>query len=68
MGIVRGCEMTMGYIAHTVFRFLQAVLAFSVIGLYGTDVNKANKEHKYSDGKWVRTLQSPCGKVEAHSL
>jgi hypothetical protein len=53
MGIVRGCEMGMGYIAHTVFRFCQLVLALTVCGLYGVDLHKANREHKYSDGKWV---------------
>jgi hypothetical protein len=59
MGLVRGCEMTLSYIAHTVFRFIQAVLAFVVVGLYGTDINRANKEHKYSDGKWVRCSSPP---------
>lgn len=28
-------------------------MALTVIGLYGTDLAKANREHKYSDGKWV---------------
>jgi hypothetical protein len=54
MGLVRGCEMTMGYIAHTVFRFIQLILALTVCGLYGVDLNKADREGKYSDGKWVR--------------
>jgi hypothetical protein len=45
--------MTLGYIAHSVFRFIQLVLALTVCGLYGVDLHKANKEHKYSDGKWV---------------
>jgi H+/Cl- antiporter ClcA len=53
MGLVRGCEMTMGYIAHTVFRFIQLILALTVCGLYGVDLNKADREGKYSDGKWV---------------
>jgi len=53
MGLVRGCEMTLGYIAHSVFRIIQLVLALTVCGLYGVDLHKANKEHKYSDGKWV---------------
>jgi len=29
------------------------VFALAVIGLYAQDLNKARKEHKYSDGKWV---------------
>jgi len=53
MGLLRGCEMTMSYIAHSVFRFIQLVLALAVCGLYGVDLNAANKQHKYSDGKWV---------------
>jgi len=45
--------MTLSYIAHSVFRFIQLVLALAVCGLYGVDLHKADKEHKYSDGKWV---------------
>ena len=45
--------MTIGYIAHSVFRFIQLVLALTVCGLYGVDLHKANREHKYSDGKWA---------------
>jgi len=58
MGLLRGCEMTLGYIAHSVFRFIQLVLALAVCGLYGVDLHAANKQHKYSDGKWV-CLPSP---------
>ncbi|KAF4637238.1 hypothetical protein G7Y89_g854 [Cudoniella acicularis] len=53
MGLKHGCELTMGYILHTIYRFLQLVLALTVCGLYGTDLNAADKQHKYSDGKWV---------------
>ncbi|KIW16586.1 hypothetical protein PV08_03774 [Exophiala spinifera] len=35
------------------FRTLQLVQGLVVIGLYGVDLNRANREHKYSDGKWV---------------
>ncbi|KAF7881644.1 uncharacterized protein EAF02_006332 [Botrytis sinoallii] len=42
-----------GRTTHTLWRFLQFVLALTVIGLYGTDLANANKQHKYSDGKWV---------------
>jgi len=45
--------MTLGYIAHTVYRFFQFVLALTVCGLYGVDLHHANQQHKYSDGKWV---------------
>lgn len=60
MGIFSGIEMGIGYIAHTVFRFLQMVMAWAVVGLYGTDINKANREHKYSDGKWVYAVVTGC--------
>jgi len=53
MGILHGAEMTFSYIAHSIFRLIQIVLALTVCGLYGVDLNKADKEHKYSDGKWV---------------
>ncbi len=58
MGILQGAEMTVSYIAHSIYRFIQIVLALAVCGLYGVDLNKADKEHKYSDGKWV-CLSSP---------
>jgi hypothetical protein len=38
---------------HMGFRFVQMILAIAVIGLYAQDLNKAQKEGKYSDGKWV---------------
>jgi hypothetical protein len=59
MGVLRGCEMTLGYIAHTVYRFIQMVFAFAVCGLYGVDLHAASSEGKYSDGKWVRESVSP---------
>ena len=33
-------------------RLLQLVFGVTVIGLYGQDLHKAHREHKYSDGKW----------------
>ncbi|RDW62063.1 hypothetical protein BP6252_11496 [Coleophoma cylindrospora] len=53
MGLLNGIELTLSYILHSVFRFFQLVMALTVCGLYGVDLNKANKEGKYSDGKWV---------------
>lgn len=53
MGVFRGCELTLGYIAHSVYRIVQLALALAVCGLYGVDLHRANREHKYSDGKWV---------------
>ncbi|MCJ1412964.1 hypothetical protein MMC19_007065 [Ptychographa xylographoides] len=43
----------LGFIVHTVVRFFQFVLALTVIGLYGTDLNNARIAHVYADGKWV---------------
>ncbi|KAL6249964.1 hypothetical protein RBB50_002265 [Rhinocladiella similis] len=34
-------------------RTLQLIQGLVVVGLYGVDLNRANREHKYSDGKWV---------------
>ena len=53
MGILQGVEMTLSYIAHSIFRLIQIILALTVCGLYGVDLNRADKERKYSDGKWV---------------
>lgn len=38
---------------HIIFRFVLLILGIAVIGLYAQDLNRANKEGKYSDGKWV---------------
>ncbi|KAF2454018.1 hypothetical protein BDY21DRAFT_353833 [Lineolata rhizophorae] len=42
-----------GLIFRTLVRFLQLVLALTVCGLYGTDLNAARKADKYADSKWV---------------
>ena len=42
-----------GFIFNTVLRFLQLVLALTVIGLYGGYVNDARLAHKYADGNYV---------------
>jgi len=44
-------------------RTLQLVQGLVVIGLYGVDLNRANREHKYSDGKWVYAVV--CGTMSA---
>jgi len=53
MGLRNGFDMAVGYIAHTVYRFIQLVLALTVCGLYGVDLHAAHKQGKYSDGRWV---------------
>jgi len=40
-------------ILNLVLRFLQFVFAITVCGLYGTDLNNAHKEHRYTDSKWA---------------
>jgi hypothetical protein len=40
-------------IVNLVLRFLQLIFALAVVGLYAQDLNKARKEAKYSDEKWV---------------
>jgi len=45
--------MAFSYLMFSVLHFLQLVLALAVVGLYGTDVNRARVEHKYADSKWV---------------
>jgi len=34
-------------------RFVQFALALTVVGLYGVDLNRARKEKKYVDSKWL---------------
>lgn len=40
-------------ILNLAIRFLQFVLALTVLGLYGTDLDNARKQGKYTDSKWV---------------
>lgn len=49
--------MTLAYIAFTILHFFQFVLALVVCGLYGTDLDRARKAGKYTDGKWVSQVQ-----------
>lgn len=40
-------------IINLLFRTLQLIDGLVVIGMYGVDLNRARKEDKYSDSKWV---------------
>lgn len=42
-------------ILNLVLRSLQLIVALVVIGLYGVDLHRAQREEKYSDGKWVHS-------------
>jgi hypothetical protein len=53
MGLLHGFELTLSYILHSIYRFIQLVLALAVCGLYGVDLQAAHKQGKYADGKWV---------------
>lgn len=46
--------MTASYLAFSVVHFIQFALAITVCGLYGVDLNRASREGKYQDSKWVR--------------
>ncbi|KAI1359981.1 hypothetical protein F5Y08DRAFT_318328 [Xylaria arbuscula] len=48
--------MTASYVLFAVLHFIQFVLAITVVGLYGTDVDRARKHHVGADGKWVFAL------------
>ncbi|KAI1452589.1 hypothetical protein F4805DRAFT_446764 [Annulohypoxylon moriforme] len=50
MGIL---GMTVGYLLFSVLHFAQFVLAITVCGLYGVDLQRARSQGKYIDGKWV---------------
>ena len=42
-----------GFLVHTIVRFFQFVLALTVLGLYGTDLNNARIHGVPGDSKWV---------------
>ena len=42
-----------GFLFNAILRFIQLVLALTVIGLYGQYVNNARLQHKYADPNYV---------------
>ncbi|KAI0548466.1 hypothetical protein F4679DRAFT_550562 [Xylaria curta] len=46
-------DMTLSYLLFSILHFVQFVLAITVIGLYGTDLDRARQAGVYIDGKWV---------------
>ncbi|KAI0487386.1 hypothetical protein F4859DRAFT_464769 [Xylaria cf. heliscus] len=46
-------DMAMSYVLFSILHVVQFVLALTVIGLYGTDLDRARKAGVYADGKWV---------------
>ncbi|KAI1092857.1 hypothetical protein F5B19DRAFT_502003 [Rostrohypoxylon terebratum] len=45
--------MTVSYLLFSVLHFVQFVLALTICGLYGIDLQRAHSQGKYIDGKWV---------------
>ncbi|KAI1141015.1 hypothetical protein F5Y05DRAFT_376015 [Hypoxylon sp. FL0543] len=45
--------MTLGYLLFALLHIVQFVLAVTVCGLYGVDLQRARSQGKYIDGKWV---------------
>ncbi|OLN86120.1 hypothetical protein CCHL11_05189 [Colletotrichum chlorophyti] len=45
--------MAASYLAFSVLHFFQFVLAITVCGLYGVDLQRARNAGAYSDGKWI---------------
>ncbi|KAI0172405.1 hypothetical protein GGR52DRAFT_544391 [Hypoxylon sp. FL1284] len=50
MGIL---GMAVSYLLFSLLHFFQFVLAVTVCGLYGVDLQRARSQDKYVDGKWV---------------
>lgn len=50
-------DMTLSYLLFSILHFVQFVLAITVIGLYGTDLDRARQAGVYIDGKWVCGLR-----------
>ena len=49
--------MTKSSLFHIAGRAFQILMACVVIGMYGIDLNAANKAGKYSDSKWVSLIK-----------
>jgi hypothetical protein len=48
--------MAASYLAFSVLHFFQFVLAITVCGLYGVDLQRARSAGSYADSKWVCAL------------
>ncbi|KAI8951547.1 hypothetical protein F4801DRAFT_283599 [Xylaria longipes] len=49
-------DMSKSYVLFSLMHFAQFVLSIVVIGLYGTDLDRARKAGAYADGKWVYAI------------
>jgi hypothetical protein len=48
--------LTTSYVLFAILHVFQFILAITVIGLYGTDLDRAQKNGTYADGKWVYAI------------
>lgn len=46
-------SISASYVLFCILHFGQFVLAVTVCGLYGVELNRAAQAGKYADGKWV---------------
>jgi len=52
-------KLTWRNILSLCLRAAQLAVGLAVVGFYAVDLNAANRQHKYSDGKWVRPKIHP---------
>ncbi|KAM0425042.1 hypothetical protein ACHAPT_009843 [Fusarium lateritium] len=46
-------DFAMSYVLFSALHLCCFALALTTCGLYGTDLHRANQQHKYADSKWV---------------
>lgn len=46
-------KFSLSYLLFCALHFAQFVMAVTVCGLYGYELNRASKAGKHADGKWV---------------
>ncbi|EEU47122.1 uncharacterized protein NECHADRAFT_67747 [Fusarium vanettenii 77-13-4] len=46
-------DLAVSYVLFSALHLCCFALALTTCGLYGTDLHRANQQHKYSDSKWV---------------
>ncbi|KAJ4321975.1 hypothetical protein N0V84_005022 [Fusarium piperis] len=46
-------DLAVSYVLFSALHLCCFALALTTCGLYGTDLHRANQQHKYADSKWV---------------
>lgn len=54
-------DLAVSYVLFSALHLCCFALALTTCGLYGTDLHRANQQHKYSDSKWVSELRLAAG-------